>query len=210
MKKSMKTKSAIIALMLVACLAVAGVSAYFTDAAAATNTFTIGEVSLELTEPDWVEPEIPVVPNQTVEKDPTIKNDGKNSEYVFLTVAVPYANVVVADADGTKKDAADTELFSYTVNSGWEEIGTAVKANGVVTHTYAYGSETELTALAVNGTTPALFDSVTFANVIEGQNLESTTQKIEIKAYGIQSENIGDSKVPSAVWTIICNQRDDV
>lgn len=210
MKKSMKTKSAIIALMLVACLAVAGVSAYFTDSAEAVNTFTIGEVNIELEEPNWEEPEVPVVPNQTVEKDPQAKNDGDNSAYIFMTVEVPYANVITANADGTKNAAADTELFTYTVNSGWAEIGTAKWENGIVTHTYAYGSASELTELAASAKTPALFNTITFVNVIEGQSLEGTDKSVTVNAYAIQSENIGDSKAPDDVWTIICNQRDDV
>ena len=209
-KHSNKSKIAIIALTLVLCMAVVGISAYFTDADTATNTFTIGEISLDLQEPNWDPDDVrDVVPNETIEKDPQIKNDGVNDEFVFLTVSIPYANVVTADADGTKNAAADTELFSYTVNSGWIQIGSEVKdANTMtVTRTYAYGSETAMTALSADATTPTLFDTVTFANIVEDQNLENTSKEIVINAYGIQSENINGGKTaPADVWTVVQNQ----
>ena len=40
----------------VACLGIAGVSAYFTDAAKVTNTFTVGKVDITPSEPDWTPP----------------------------------------------------------------------------------------------------------------------------------------------------------
>lgn len=225
-KKSNKIKLVVLSMMLIACLAVAGISAYFTDGADVTNTFTIGEVKLKLTEPSYPgndNPEVKdITPNAEIEKDPTITNTGKNDEYVFLTVSVPYAdNLVVADADGKKLDAKETQLFSYTLNNGWSQVGQVIQDKSAKTNTYiyAYGTETKLTALpaeddtttadVAENITPALFDSVTFVNAVEGQGLENKTKNIEIKAYGIQADNL-TSVVPSAVWSIIVNQRDVV
>lgn len=209
-KNGKKVKLTILSLMLVACLTVAGVSAYFTDADTATNTFTIGKISLDLQEPHWDPDDArDLTPLKEITKDPQIKNDGVNPEYVFLEVVVPYANVVTANADGTRNAAADTELFFYTVNSGWTEIGTPRKdaAAGTVTHLYAYGSNSAMTALAKDAITPTLFDSVTFANVVEDQMLEESTQNIVINAYGIQTENINGGKTaPMDVWTVVNNQ----
>ena len=92
---------------LVGCMTIGAVSAYFTDADTATNTFTVGKVSLDLQEPEWVPP-INIVPKQEFKKDPHIQNDGLNEEFVFMKVTVPYANVVTANDDGTKNQAADT------------------------------------------------------------------------------------------------------
>ena len=219
-----KRKLSIIALALVCCMAVAGVSAYFTDADTATNTFTIGKISLDLQEPSWTPPE-DITPNEEFAKDPQIKNDGINEEYVFLKVEVPYATVVTANADGTKNEpAAVTELFSYTVNSGWTEFKTAEKSDadengcGTVTHYYAYGTDSAMTALAANATTPALFDAVKFANVVEDQGLEGASKDIVLYAYGIQTTNInnGDSSAdgtntagktaPVDVWEVVANE----
>lgn len=214
MKKSNKIKATVISLTLVACLAVAGVSAYFTDAGDLTNTFTIGEVKLELTEPNYPgnnsDDVKNITPGAEIEKDPIISNIGKNGEYVFLTVTVPYAeDLVVANPDGTKRDADQTQLFSYTVNDGWKQVGQVIKntADKTNTYIYAYGTESELTALEAGKNTPALFNSVTFVNAVEGQNLENSTQSIEISAYAIQADNM-DSDLPITVWNIICNQCD--
>lgn len=223
MKKSNKIKATVISLTLIACLAVAGVSAYFTDAASETNTFTIGKVDLVLTEPNYLGNDSDdvedITPNEEIKKDPTIENTGINSEYVFVTVSVPYAeDLVVANAAGEKQPAADTQLFTYTVNSGWVEISKVKnETDKTFDYVYAYGSDSALTALPADDDTAttdvkedktsALFNSVTFVNAVEGQDLETTTQSIKISAYGIQADNLTSAE-PVAVWNIICNQRE--
>ena len=67
---------------LVGCMTIGAVSAYFTDADTATNTFTVGKVSIDLQEPDWVPP-TNITPEQEFAKDPKILNDGINDAYVF-------------------------------------------------------------------------------------------------------------------------------
>ena len=189
-------------------MAAGGIYAYFTDGETVTNTFTVGRVSLDLEEPDWIPPEN-ITPEQEIEKDPQIVNDGINDEFVFLEVAVPYWNVVTAEPDGSKNPAAELELFTYTVNTGWTEIGSGVKntENQTVTHLYVYGTEAECTALAREETTHALFDSVRFINVVEGQGLEETTQHIILNAYGIQNSDInGGVTAPEEVWKVLSNQ----
>ena len=54
-KKNMKP--ILIAGAAAACLGIAGVSAYFTDAAKITNTFTVGKVDVTPDEPGWTPPE---------------------------------------------------------------------------------------------------------------------------------------------------------
>ncbi len=208
-KRNLKTMKCVTVIMaLVGCLTIGGISAYFTDADTATNKFTVGKISLDLVEPDWNGPEEDVTPLQEIKKNPQIKNDGNNEEYVFLTVTVPYANVVTAQLDGTINEATDTELFSYKTNTGWVHMTSNKNtANKTVTHLYAYAVENQMTALAKNDVTSALFDKVIVANVVEDQNLELSSQQIVINAYGIQTNNInGGVKSPDAVWTVIANQ----
>lgn len=113
-KKRMKTMIA--ATAMIGVLAIGGISAYFTDGDTATNTFTVGKVSIDLQEPNWNPPK-DITPNQEIKKDPQIKNDGINDAYMFMKVTVPYDNITVVAGDGTKAAAkADTELFSYDVN----------------------------------------------------------------------------------------------
>lgn len=217
MKMNNKKKLSALSLAMVGALSVAGVSAYFTDGDTATNTFTVGKISMDLQEPNWVPP-TDITPNEEFKKDPQIKNNGINQEYVFMEVVVPYANVVTANADGSKKPAADTELFSYTVNPGWVELASQKKVDAVnktVTHLYAYGTETAMTALNAAATTPTLFDYVKFANVVEDQGLEESTQHVVVNAYGIQTNGITDATLngqndginsPAEVWSVLSTQ----
>lgn len=87
-------KKKVLALCLVIALAataiIGGTLAYFTDNDKATNTFTVGNVSIELTEPNWEgsgsqdAPE--VYPGEPLAKDPTVKNDGANPCFVRIKV----------------------------------------------------------------------------------------------------------------------------
>ena len=205
-----KTRIMALSAALAGVMTAGGMAAYFTDADTQTNTFTVGKISLDLQEPGWdAANAVNVTPNQVISKDPQIKNDGINTEFVFMEVTVPYANVETAADNGVRIPAADTELFYYTVNSGWTEIGMEKDTESMtVTHRYVYGTETSCTELAAGTVTPSLFDTVTVANVIEDQNLEETTQNILVHAYGIQSEHIGadDKTAPDEVWSVIANQ----
>ena len=85
----MKKKSilvAAIAVMLVAALVVGGTLAYFTDTKGAKNTFTVGNVDIDLNEPSWNKDENHMLyPGASYEKDPTITvKEGSQDAYVFL------------------------------------------------------------------------------------------------------------------------------
>ena len=87
-------KKKILALCLVLALALTAIGgatlAYFTDTDDATNTFTVGNVSIDLTEPKWDAsgsadaPE--VYPGEPLAKDPTVTNDGANPCFVRISV----------------------------------------------------------------------------------------------------------------------------
>lgn len=203
-----KIKTMILCTALAGTVAAGGIFAYFTDGDTVTNTFTVGKVTLDLEEPNWNPPE-DITPNQVIKKDPQITNTGINDEFVFVEVIVPYKKVVTANEDGTKNVAAEKELFTYAVNSGWTEIGTGTKdtKNGTVLHRYVYGTATKCTALKKDQKTPTVFDTVKFINVIEGQGLEESTQHIIVNAYAIQTTDINGGKTaPADVWSVLANQ----
>lgn len=64
--------------------------AYFTDIDQKDNVFTVGNVDIELTEPNWVAegskdaPE--AYPGEALAKDPTVTNGGKNPCFVRIKV----------------------------------------------------------------------------------------------------------------------------
>jgi predicted ribosomally synthesized peptide with SipW-like signal peptide len=215
-----------------ACLAgVGGIMAYFTDTDDEVNKFTIGEIEIDLQEPNWPTDdedgdEVPdehedVLPNETIAKDPKILNTGVNDSYMFLEVKVPAANVVVANPDGTKNTRAMTELFAFKhyagegeqraladgINPAWVQVSKSDVVDGYVTYVFAYGAADAMTVVAKDAETATLFDAVTFANIIEGQNYEGTNLTINVKAYGIQTTNINGGKTaPADVWTVVNNQ----
>lgn len=69
---------------------VGGSLAYFTDTDDKTNTFTVGNVAITLTEPNWDAsgskdaPE--VYPGEALAKDPTVTNTGANPCFVRIKV----------------------------------------------------------------------------------------------------------------------------
>ena len=85
----MKKKITAIALVvcLVAVAIVGGSLAYFTDEEKATNTFTVGNVDITLTEPKWVEEKATLIPGREIAKDPTITvKETSQRAYTFLKV----------------------------------------------------------------------------------------------------------------------------
>lgn len=201
-----------------------GIFAYFSDQETTSNQFTVGSVEIDLKEPAWEakadtdQDGIPdeaefLVPRQVVTKDPQVTNTGKNDAFVFLTVEVPCKNILTVQDNGMLNEPGMTNLFSYNVHNTWQLAGVTkvINQQNEVTHKkylYAYAdSNKECTVLKPNEVTNPLFSSVMFANVVEGQGLENSIQKMNITAYGIQADNLGiETKNAAAIWSIISNQ----
>ena len=166
-------------------LAIGGTMAYLTDYDSVVNEFTVGEVKIDLEEPNWKpEENKKIEPTQVIKKDPQIKNSGVSDAYVYLEVEVPRENVIVANAAGQRQAKAITDLFTYTVNPDWTMI--AENTNDQVhRRTYCYNK-----VLASGSTTNTLFDTVTMANVIEGQ-IDKKVLTVPVRAYAIQTVNTG-------------------
>lgn len=207
-----KKKTILAALVLALVVSIGGVIAYFSDTDSKTNTFTVGKVSIEVNEENWnAENAKAILPNQILDKDPTIKNNGKNEAYVFLKVAVPTANVTVEADDGSDGTTSAQPLFKLInsgnqegVNDGWTLVSSETK-NGAIEYIYAYGSNSEMTKLAKDATTPALFNKVQFANIQEGWGIEEQQYSVEVTGYAIQTENLTSSnaKDPAGVWAVL-------
>ena len=201
-------KVIIAASVLLLVLLIGGAIAYFSDVDTKTNTISIGKIEIET---NWTAISADKrLPRETISTSPTITNTGLNPAYVFAEVVVPYANVITEELNGDTIAARDTQLFTFTPNSGWVQVGEAVKdtTNNVFKYIYAYSNGTAMTALsneAGSNVTPAIFTSVQFANVQEGQSLEGTTKTMTINGYGIQTSNITDSNAtaPADVWAVL-------
>ena len=121
-----------------------GILAYLTDSEVATNTFTIGNVTIEGIEPNYPgnDPETPpdpkdLVPNEEVAKDPLISNKGATDVIAFLTVDSPMEDITVLNDDGGEataqsvneifwfKDANDREsTHANNFDNHWDELTT--------------------------------------------------------------------------------------
>ena len=214
-KKNMKP--ILIAGAAVACLGIAGVSAYFTDSETLHNTFTVGKVDITPSEPSWPDENPPedIVPNQEFPKDPKISNVGANPAYVFMQVKIPTANVKVANADGTVKEAALTELFTMQGlnTTDWCQIEDPFDYTDEDNHTFkvytfAYGPNAaeaptileidDGVAESGKDETPPLFTSVRFANIIEGQTIETKQLNVDVISYAIQTDWLSDTNPDAA------------
>lgn len=190
--------------------------AYLTDVDEATNTFTVGNVEVDLEEPDYPGNESEdvddLVPNQEVTKNPQISNTGINDALVFMTVTVPVKNVTVTAADGTRGKKEPTDLFwfkdekdslasaannwdrswlqltdkEYFTDASGDDAQTLEQASGG-SHTYVFAYEQ---AIANGEKTSALFDKVQLKNIIENEVTAGEAQNIVVKAYAIQAAEI--------------------
>lgn len=204
--KKLNLRKVAIAGALIAILAVGSAVAFFTDRDNKVNQFTVGNISIQLQEPNWnADNGKNLTPNKTIKKDPQITNDGPNDAFVFLQVKVPVANVKTAAADGSLQQAKSQDLFAYTVNENWTEVSKKSSADST-TYVYAYvGADGTMKTLAPGKTTNALFDSVTFLNLVEGQIDEGTKISVDVDAYGIQTTDLGTT-APAEVLKLIQTQ----
>ncbi len=85
--------------MLVILLASSSVVSYLMDNDNKDNVIKIGKVDLELSETLFQNSQA-VVPGSKMDKNPVVTNSGTVSEYVFLKVTVPKANVTLLNENG--------------------------------------------------------------------------------------------------------------
>lgn len=225
-----RKKLAVIIAALIMVTGIAGTAAYFTASDEAVNTWTVGNIDVDLEEPGYEENEDEetgdILPNEELHKDPQVKNTGNNEAFVFMKVRVPKATVKVAGQDGSVPATATLqELFDYQWNKGWTALSTTeVEDAGTKYQEYllTYGTANECTTLKPGETTPVLFINgngshiahpstagmITFKNVIEGQGLENVNLNIIVESFAIQAENLTteDTKNPVKVWDILSNQ----
>ena len=218
--KTIRTIACIVSL--IAILSVTGIFTYLTDAESTYDKFTIGQIRIEIEEPNWDEaPDLnengipdyaeKLVPNETIKKDPQILNTGENSAYVYLRVKVPVKNAITAREDGILENsglAKETQLFTYSINSNWKEIlserDSVKNTSGQVeynTYVYYYTFPLE----KKNDRTQSLFDKVKFANLVNNQ-LDTNIYQIGIEAYAIQADNLPEGTSIEEAYQIYINQ----
>lgn len=183
-------KKKVLAMCLVVALAataiIGGTLAYFTDNAVAENTFTVGNVDIELTEPNWddhgADEADTVYPGEPLDKDPTVENTGANPCFVRVSVS----NL---KQFGEKGDIVYlTNWVEGALGAGWADGG-----DGYFYWTkplIVAGTEDESwNAGLVSKTTP-LFDQIKMPTGLTGNE---TTQPIVVTAQAVQAQGAAPS-----------------
>lgn len=187
---------------LAAIMAVGGVVAAFLakNVESRANNFTFVTAGVKLEEPEW-DPKNPptVTPGQTVDKDPTVTNTGEAPLYVFVEVKIPCAEVYTVKEGNTLGDKKLTNLLSFTPNGDWVKVSpedsTPVyeEDEGKKYSVEVYAYLKELTPKDTDGaTSSALFNTVTYANVTEGEPNDKLKFDMPISVFAIQSENLAE------------------
>ena len=181
-------KKKIISLCLVAALAVVAIAgtslAYFTDKDAKTNTFTLGNVDIELNEENWEEP-IAAVPDVKYDKDPVVTNIGENDAWIRVDVTLSDAEAFTAAAE--KHNITDlATIFADHDEEKWTLAGEPVYDKEADTLTYSYYYNT---ILEDGESTEALFTSVTIPAVFDNDDMKKIGADftIDVTAHAIQT-----------------------
>ena len=170
-------------LCMVAILGVGGTLAYFTAEDDVTNTFTVGNVKIDLTEPKW-DPELggtgkteaeDVYPGEALPKDPTVENTGKNP--CFVRIKVVGLDCLKAEGDGDEMLIhVRTEYVEDALGKDW------------VLHSDGYYYYTKV--LAAGEKTTPVFDSIVIPEALTNDNGTEHTKPydINVKAYAVQAQ----------------------
>lgn len=182
-----------IAVLTVASIATAITLAYFTDTKTAKNTFTIGNVKIELTEPGWdqsgeifTKAGVKAVPGFAIDKAPTIKNIGDNAAYIRAKVTINHAGLFEGKAYDILKAKGD----------GWNLNEARTTAEGdTITYVYEYANRVEpdkdhaLPPVFEKVTLPKTFDNIKMEALADPSNKFTITVVAEaIQADGITAE----------------------
>lgn len=206
-------KKPVFAAMLVLTILITGALAILTDTDSAKNIFTVGNVDIEILEPNWVESDAQeIVPKQEIVKDPLIKNTGENNAYVYIGLWVPKLDGVKITTDEPQDDGTylktenDFELFNYVVNNGWTEL-TQYRSQDPE-QSYNYYLYAYDTALAPKTQSGSLFDKVVVKDLVSGfETLLPEYSNIVVQGFAIQSDFYNNEATDAeSAWTLFVNQ----
>lgn len=185
-RRSVSSKAFVVMLALVLALgcAVGGTIAWLTKTTdPVTNTFTYGNIDIDLTETVRT---YQITPGKDIDKDPKVTVVA-GSEACWLFVKVE-------EKDWPEfKDGNDRKV-SYAIADGWTELTGAASSNTKVYYR-------EVSAGAANQDFPVLAgNKVTVSNTLtkdEIDTVKNTTPTLTFTAYAIQKEGFADAK---AAW----------
>lgn len=184
------------------------------------NQFSLGLVKIGLTEDNYPQEEESrmMSPLSVISKDPRVQNLGRSDVIVFIALKVPYDEVLMVDEttnrliEGGAKYRELFDLYSNSENAvslsdtagysagfvctdtgnittdpSWVFVD-SIEDTSSKTHTYIFGYSKVLEPDSPR--TPALFDEMRLRNIYEGQLSSEETRSVEVRAFGIQSDEL--------------------
>lgn len=185
----MKTFVAMLALVLVIGCAVGGTIAWLTaQTDPVVNTFTYGDINIELTETKPDNRQAKIIPGVDIEKDPKVTVKA-NSEACWLFVKVEETGTFV------------TGKVTYSIATGWTRgDGTNIPANVYYREVNAVTADTSFYVLKGNTEYPN--GVVTVSGDLTKAEVNSITAenqpKLTFTAYAVQKDGITDA---GTAWT---------
>ena len=158
------------------------------------NTFTVGNIEIELTETKPENKTAKMVPGADIAKDPTVTVKA-DSEACWLFVEVKAENGVVLE--GTP---AATDFLTCEIASDWVKIG-AGKNGGIVYGRKVTTSKEDQKFEVLAGNKVTVLSTVTKAMM---ETAKTTAPKLTFTAYAIQQANLGATTAAEA-WDIYIN-----
>lgn len=215
MKKLIAFGIAIIAVISIILIKYDDIKAYYTHTEIKSNKFSVGNVEVTVTEPNYINNQV-LVPNQTITKDPTYANTGSVDCYLRAQIYVPISKDIKYVDANENVITPDTEidLLTYTLNDGWTEVvddpADEMKFSGIYedskgnkyrVRTYKYMESGEEKVIDAGETivTP-VFSAVSTINYLD---LDSAVNlKMYASAIAVQSED----GTAEEMWEIFKNQ----
>lgn len=185
---SSRTFIAMLALVLVIGCAVGGTVAWLTaQTDPVVNTFTYGDINIELTETKPDNRQAKIIPGVDIEKDPKVTVKA-NSEACWLFVKVEEAGTFV------------TGKVTYSIATGWTQgDGTKIPANVYYREVGAVTADTSFYVL--QGSTEYPNGVVTVSEELTKAEVNSITAenkpKLTFTAYAVQKDGIANA---AAAW----------
>ena len=209
--KNIFAVGALAALMVVG--STGGVLAYLTDSEKGVNTFTIGDVTIELLETQFPGNDSSkvknIVPNEEVNKDPLIDNKGTTDAIVLMTLDSPIELVTVITDDGSiESDYAASEVFWFkdsadsaskhetAFDDHWIELNAHEKYVVIETKNDGSEVETELTP-----STPADLKAWLEENHPSGSEAKPTKRLVKRYVFGYDKKLEGSDSTDGSAQT---------
>ena len=200
-KKTLKALVAVLSVVLIVCLSVAGTLAYLkVTTAPVTNTFAPSNIALKLEETTGST--YKMVPGVAMDKNPTVTVSGDVDAYVFVEI-VEAGSVTVSGTEYTLDD-----FLTYAIAAGW-----TVHTGTVDTNDSVSGNETvviyrEVKVSDTTKTFSVLAENKVSTNAgVTKQMMNAYTDgsiKLTLTAYAIQQAGFADV---AAAWAAAQGQQ---